>query len=318
MKTRTITGLVLGAVLIPFLLFSNIQVFAIGLIVGVVIAGYEMIKMFNKKQDLNLFTKILCILLIALTYISLVGLWSNLNNDLFEQESIFKFFNILYKYCNFTVVLMIISIIILSMTIFIKEFDSECAGRLFLSILYVGLGFGSLTILRVVGVRMIVYLFMITIFTDVFAYFSGMIFGKHKLTPISPKKTWEGSIGGTLVSTVVASLYAINYEVIASLLNKIPLFNGQEEYESIFSTICEFPNKGLEIFAIIFITFVVSIIGQIGDLVSSKMKRDNEIKDFSNIFPGHGGVLDRFDSAIYAAMFLVAMLTFLKCAFPIV
>lgn len=319
MKKRMITGLVLGLILIPFLLFSNVTVFCVGVIIPVIIASYEMIRMFKDKQELSLPVKIICIILVLLAYVSIVGLWCTMSgvDSYFESESVFKFFNSIYTYCNITVILMVLSLIVLALTIFVKEFDSECAGRLFLIILYVALGFGSLSILRIIGKRLLIYLFIVTIFTDVFAYFSGMLFGKHKLTPISPKKTWEGSIGGTLIATVFGSLFALNYEVIMKVITKIPAFADEELYDSIFQTVCDIPSRGLEIFTIICITLFTSIIGQIGDLVSSKMKRDNGIKDFSNIFPGHGGVLDRFDSAIYGAMFLVAILTFLKCAYPV-
>lgn len=319
MKQRIITGLILGLVLIPFLLFTNVTVFCIGLIIPVIIGAYEMMKMFDKKQDLSWPIKILCIILVVLAYVSIVGLWCNMKgaDSYFESESVFLFFNKIYTYCNITVILMVLSLIILALTIFVKKFDSECAGRLFLIIFYVALGFGSMAILRIIGKRLLVYLFIVTALTDIFAYFTGMLFGKHKLTPISPKKTWEGSIGGTIVATIFGVLFAINYSSIIKLINKIPAFSDEIGYESIFSTICEIPSEGLEIFTIIAITFFASILGQIGDLVSSKMKRDNEIKDFSNIFPGHGGVLDRFDSSIYVAMFLVAILTFLKCAYPI-
>lgn len=319
MKQRTITAVILAIILVPFLLFSNVTVFCAGLILPVIWGSYEMIKLFKEKQNLSIPIKIISILLVVLAYISIVGLWCNMSgvDSYFESESVFKLFDKLYTYCNVTVVLMILSVLILAMTIFVKDFDSECAGRLFLIIFYVGLGFGSMAILRIIGKRLLVYLLIITICTDVFAYFCGMLFGKHKLTPISPKKTWEGSIGGTTIATLIGTVFALNYDKIMILITKIPLFKNEEKYESILSTVCEFPNKGLEIFTIIFITFIASIIGQIGDLVSSKMKRDNGIKDFSNIFPGHGGVLDRFDSAIYVAMFLVAILTFLKCAYPV-
>ena len=94
---------------------------------------------------------------------------------------------------------------------------------------------------------------------------------------ISPNKTWEGSIGGLICGSLVG---AIIYK----------LFFGKITIK------------------IIIITIILSIIGQIGDLVMSKIKRENEIKDFSNIMPGHGGILDRLDSSIFvfiAYMFLL-------------
>ena len=119
--------------------------------------------------------------------------------------------------------------------------------------------------------------------TDTFAYFSGMLFGKHKLIPnVSPKKTIEGSIGGTL--------FCIGFFVgFGALVNHLA---GAE----------------LNLVIIGFAGLVSALVSQIGDLSMSVIKRTHGIKDYGKIFPGHGGVLDRFDSilavAIVVALFL--------------
>ena len=98
--------------------------------------------------------------------------------------------------------------------------------------------------------------------------FMGMAFGRHKLIPkVSPKKTVEGSILGSIIGTVVACTF---YHFLVS-----PITIG-----------------------VVLVTLALSIIGQIGDLMFSKIKRENDIKDFSNLIPGHGGILDRLDSTI--------------------
>ena len=116
--------------------------------------------------------------------------------------------------------------------------------------------------------------------TDAFAYFTGFFIGCNKLCEkISPKKTWEGAIGGTVVGTLVATffyLFLINSEV--------------------------------NVFLVIGITFLLTVVGQIGDLFFSSIKRHYKIKDFSNLIPGHGGILDRFDSIIFVVLtFLLFM-----------
>lgn len=117
-------------------------------------------------------------------------------------------------------------------------------------------------------ITILIYLLLITILTDTFALFGGKLFGKHKLIEkVSPKKTIEGSIIGSLVGTIIPSIYYI-YMV----------------------------DPGINIFTIILMTLLLSIIGQLGDLVFSQIKRNFNIKDFSNIMPGHGGILDRIDS----------------------
>ena len=115
--------------------------------------------------------------------------------------------------------------------------------------------------------------------TDTFAYFTGVAFGKHKIVPhISPKKTWEGCIGGSLFCAIAVTVYSclVIYKV---------------------------DNIGIDIKVYGVIMFLlgilISIMSQLGDWFCSVIKRNTGIKDFSNLFPGHGGMLDRFDSAFF-------------------
>lgn len=121
--------------------------------------------------------------------------------------------------------------------------------------------------------------------TDIFAYFIGRLFGKHKITKVSPKKSVEGCIGGT----VGAILLMILYTYIANTF-----FGVNYSYLYIAG-----------------IGLVLSLIGQIGDLAASSIKRYVDIKDFSNLIPGHGGMLDRIDSLIFLAPFAYAFFTLL-------
>jgi len=118
--------------------------------------------------------------------------------------------------------------------------------------------------------------------TDTCAYFVGCKFGKHKFSRISPKKSIEGCIGGTVGSMILALLYAF-------ALNKL---------------------VGLEISYIYIapIALALSILSQIGDLSASSIKRTVGIKDFGNLIPGHGGMLDRVDSIIFIAPFAYFLL----------
>ena len=141
-------------------------------------------------------------------------------------------------------------------------------------VFFLGFSFSLFTLLRNEGMEILLYLLLISIFTDTFAYFVGMLIGKNKLLEdISPKKTIEGMIGGTVLSVIIASNFY--YTVIDS---------------------------SLPLYIIIFMTTFLSIIGQFGDLVFSAIKRYYGKKDFSNIMPGHGGILDRFDSVIFVAL----------------
>ena len=113
--------------------------------------------------------------------------------------------------------------------------------------------------------------------SDVFAYFIGRHFGKHKLTEVSPNKTIEGSVAGVVGSILLGIIYAI-------LCNTLW-------------------NVGINYILIGFIMAILSVIGQIGDLAASSIKRFCEIKDFSELIPGHGGMLDRIDSIIFVLPF---------------
>ena len=106
-----------------------------------------------------------------------------------------------------------------------------------------------------------------------------MLVGKHKFTSISPKKTIEGLIGGTFMGTFV----------------------GVAFYHTVI-------NPSMSLLFIIFITMFLSLIGQLGDLVFSAIKRYYDKKDFSDLIPGHGGILDRFDSIIFVVLAFIIVL----------
>ena len=110
---------------------------------------------------------------------------------------------------------------------------------------------------------------------DTSAYFAGRAFGKHKMAPVlSPKKTIEGAIGGVLGSVIVGAIFG--YIIFSHETHNISV-----------------------IYLLMLITFIGSIIAQLGDLLASGIKRDHNIKDYGNLIPGHGGIMDRFDSVIF-------------------
>lgn len=166
-------------------------------------------------------------------------------------------------------VITFIIITLLVSTLFKNDIKLEDISATLLGILYVPFLIFHVSYLD--GTKYIWLVFIIAFGTDTFAYIAGNLFGKRKLCPtISPKKTIEGSIGGVIGSLFLTIIFAIVME-----LN--PLWK------------------------LMILSILTSIISQLGDLVASKIKRMAKIKDYGFIMPGHGGILDRFDSIILAA-----------------
>ncbi|MBQ9086541.1 MAG: phosphatidate cytidylyltransferase [Clostridia bacterium] len=121
--------------------------------------------------------------------------------------------------------------------------------------------------------------------TDTFAYFTGYFFGKHKLIEdVSPKKTVEGSIGGILFCVAAFAVFGLVVDT--------------------------WFDRDANLLLLMLSGFVISLIAQIGDLIMSVIKRHYQIKDFGKIFPGHGGMLDRFDSILAVSLGLGAVCMF--------
>lgn len=138
------------------------------------------------------------------------------------------------------------------------------------------------------------YLFWLVFFaawgTDTFAYLSGMFFGKRKLAPeLSPNKSIEGAIGGVIGAMSISLVYMI----IVVILHK-------EAFTQ---------NLALLVLCCVITVGIASIISQFGDLFASAFKRNLGIKDYGNIIPGHGGILDRFDSVLFTAPIVYIILS---------
>ena len=123
---------------------------------------------------------------------------------------------------------------------------------------------------------------------DTAAYFAGRAFGKHKLAPIvSPHKTVEGAIGGVFGSVLAGVVLTLVYSLLSSQYNVITLQVQPRHY-----------------LILVVMGAIASVLGILGDLFASSVKRQVGIKDYGTIFPGHGGILDRFDSVMFIAPFV--------------
>ncbi len=168
----------------------------------------------------------------------------------------------------------------------IERLTFHTAGAAFCTSFLVSAFFSVIPILRMskYGLYHIILVVLTSVVTEVSAYFVGRTFGKHRLIPkVSPGKTVEGFVGGIAISYLVILALGI----ITSHLTNTPI--------------------RYDIFSLYLI--LASVIGQIGDLTMSLIKRAAKIKDFGRLLPGHGGVLDRFDSQFFIAPFTLAFYT---------
>ena len=145
------------------------------------------------------------------------------------------------------------------------------------------IGYAFLNIIDMMGTDIFkgIYIFVIAFITDTYAYISGMLIGKHRFTDISPKKTIEGCLIGGIMGCFIGTMFY--YSLVGDL--------------SIIKTII--------------MSLVLVFLSESGDLVFSSIKRYFDKKDYSNIIPGHGGILDRFDSVIFVSLGMLIMLNIL-------
>ncbi len=180
-----------------------------------------------------------------------------------------------------TILVLFLKIILSNMETNIKDISITFFGICYIVIFMI---FIPLIRENLVNGKIIIWYVFITAWgTDTFAYAIGKKLGKHKFTKVSPNKTIEGCIGGIVGSVILSLIYTI-------ICNKI--WNLQINY--IYISI---------------VSIILSIIGQIGDLAESSIKRYTEIKDSGNLIPGHGGMLDRIDSVLFIAPFAYFLLS---------
>jgi len=228
---------------------------------------------------------------IALTVFCLIGIYEfyqAVNKDLKPINNIGYIFSIiflifLYRFTLtkfYIFISLFLLVLLITMILSHPKFNIRDVENTYIGFFYVCFLLSHIALVRELpSGRIYVWLIFITAWgSDTGAYFAGRKFGKHKLAPVlSPKKTIEGSIGGILMSALLCILYGL-------AINRFLI-------EDISSVIIRF-----------FIIGVLgSVVGQIGDLTASSIKRFTGIKDFGRLIPGHGGVLDRFDSVLFTA-----------------
>lgn len=233
------------------------------------------------------------VLLFSLTAIALIGLFEFYRIFQIEKSviglagyliTLLYFLNMGWKVVE-DQQLFLVGCLTLFLTLFVFTYPKYKANQIFAAmfgIIYVGVMISAVYHTRMLpfGIYLVWLIFVCSWGSDTCAYCVGVLFGKHKLAPVlSPKKSIEGAIGGIIGSSLIALIYGI-------VLWKLDLIH--------LSTI------GIWVF----IAAVGSVFSQIGDLAASGIKRNFEIKDYGNLIPGHGGIMDRFDSVFFTAPFV--------------
>lgn len=284
MKQRIITGVIVVLIMIPILLFAQTPVLPIAIALGSVIAIFEISRCIGMQKAYP-FVVPLYALAASIPFLSRFMALGSLNAKV-EPESA-------KHLAQYGAILMIgILFYFFTIAIFSRgKYNLADVCVLFATSFYILMGFNAIIIMHDNehgGHVLYLAIFISAWMTDVFAYFCGMLFGrggKHKLIPdVSPKKTVEGSIGGIVFCIIGMMIFGW-------------LCNTFTEYDS-------------NIFMFAIGGFLASIVSQIGDLLMSYVKRYYNIKDFSQLFPGHGGVLDRFDSILAVSIAMMALTTY--------
>lgn len=259
MKQRCVSAIILLIILIGSLLIDP-KVFSIVMLVSAILGFRELINIKYGNSEANM-EVVKLIGYISIILMVLNKIFFNLDDN----------------------IILIVPVLGLTIPIIFynnsKKYNINDALYVLGSVFFLGFAFSSIVRLCNSNVYRCIYIFLIAFVTDTYAYISGSLIGKHKITTISPKKTWEGSIIGSVMGCIIGSAYYYNVIGDISLLK------------------------------VIIISLVLTILSEIGDLVFSSIKRYFDKKDYSNLIPGHGGILDRFDSVIFVALGLILILS---------
>ena len=193
---------------------------------------------------------------------------------------LFMFNNLVLKFDNKIVICASLILLILPIIFYDDKDKYNINDSLYLFgiIFFLGYAFLNIIDIRNISIVKCIYIFVIAFITDTYAYISGMLIGKHRFTDISPKKTIEGCLIGGIMGSFIGSMFY--YSLVSDL--------------SLIKTIV--------------MSIVLVFLSETGDLIFSSIKRYFGKKDYSNIIPGHGGILDRFDSVVFVSLGMLIML----------
>lgn len=255
MMKRTISAVILLMIGIPLVVLGGVP-YRLGIFVISLMALKEFLDIKQIKKELPIFISLISYIVMGLFVLSESG-------------------NSLIFTIDFRIIAGLFLVFLTPVVLYHDQSIYSIVDAFYLigGMFFLGASFSLFILMRTIDLNLILYLFTITIATDVYAYLIGLLIGKHPMTSISPKKSIEGLIAGTIFGTILGTVF----------------------YLVVLDPTAEF-------YVILFVSCFLSILGQFGDLVFSAIKRYYGKKDFSNLIPGHGGILDRFDSIIFVVL----------------
>ena len=321
MRTRIIAGLTAIAIILPFAIFGDWPFFGFVCVV-LVFAIIEIIRCAKTKYSKALYITAFILAFLILFWNFFQDIPKMFDKTLAEPEKWHGLYDS-YNRVTLSVTIIFVGLILSAMTVIIdKNFTIIDACFIITTVIIIALGLESLLFIRYFPVHLrhveiiksglhepsyingydnaesflfLLYVALGACLNDAFAYFVGVFFGKHKMNPrLSPKKTWEGFFGGVILTSLFCSGFAFIMSAVGH-----PILGGLLDIDHWYH--------------IIILSTLIPLVSVIGDLVFSSIKRHYEIKDFSRLIPGHGGILDRLDSilfstitvAIYTCIFLL-------------
>ena len=306
MVTRIISAVVGLAILVPALILGGWIYFAV-ITLALGFACYEILGCTNKRTILTVF--------VYFIFCALIIYWPLFKNLIVEgaaKPKIESYYDQIYLPI---IVIIVGSFLVFFLTVIYKDFTVQDACFLIAMAIIVGLGFQCLLYLRYYPLKLLgidtsvntwkftadntvrpslllIFVIFSTFMTDIGAYFVGIFFGKNKINErISPHKTWEGFVGGVIISFLFSSAFGLILSYIGW-----PIYDSRSPNPQLSFALTD------KWYLILILSALIPLFATLGDFVFSSIKRYWGIKDYGKLIPGHGGVLDRLDSIIFAVI----------------
>lgn len=309
LKRRIITAAAMVMILLPIFFLGDWFFFiACGIVMG--LACFEVVHCIQKNSKPIVYVA-------AITFVLLITFWPLLFTAVNHKVSSIHAYDYYLDYYISVFIIAFVVIVFGLIAITDKTYKFRDVAELVFFIIFIGLAGQALIFIRFipslsaistskpanlkyfntydsfVSLKLFIYVLLGAILTDIGGYFFGSSFGKHKLCPrISPKKTVEGFVGGVFLSFFITFFAAL---IFAN--SGMPILEGVFDSEHWY--------------LILICSLLMPLLATLGDLFFSMIKREHEIKDFSNLLPGHGGILDRIDSISFSFIFVAILVRFM-------